>query len=78
MIANSIAGAVRALLIAFAFVALLAPAQAQQPSANAVALAKEIITLKGSAHMFDSVVPNLGRQDEGDAAADQSNRSARI
>jgi hypothetical protein len=59
MIANSIAGAVRALLIAFAFVALLAPAQAQQPSANAVALAKQIITLKGSAHMFDSVVPNL-------------------
>jgi hypothetical protein len=59
MIANSIAGAVRALLIAFAFAALLTPAQAQQPSNNAVALAKQIIALKGSAHMFDSVVPNL-------------------
>ena len=59
MIANSAAGAVRAVLVAFAFVVLLAPAQAQQPSANAVALAKQIITLKGSAHMFDSVVPNL-------------------
>jgi hypothetical protein len=59
MIANSIAGSVRAVLIAFAFIALLAPAQAQQPSASAVALAKEIITLKGSAKMFDPVVPNL-------------------
>jgi hypothetical protein len=59
MIANSIAGAVRAVLLAFAFIALLAPAQAQQPSANAVALAKEIITVKGSAHMFDPVISNL-------------------
>src|SRR4051812_4814829 len=59
MMVNSVAGPVRALLIAFALVALLSPAQAQQPSANAIALAKQIITLKGSAHMFDSVVPNL-------------------
>ncbi len=59
MIANSIAGAARAVLVAFAFIAFLAPAQAQQPSANAIAIAKEIIALKGTAHMFDPVVPNL-------------------
>jgi uncharacterized protein len=59
MIAKSLAGAVRALLVALAFVALQSPASAQQPSANSIALAKEIIALKGSAHMFDSVVPNL-------------------
>jgi uncharacterized protein len=59
MIVNSVARAVRALLIAFAFAALAMPAQAQQPSASAIALAKQIIALKGSAHMFDSVVPNL-------------------
>jgi hypothetical protein len=59
MIANPVTGAVRAVLVAFACIALLAPAQAQQPSANAVALAKEIIALKGSANMFDPVVPNL-------------------
>jgi hypothetical protein len=59
MIADPIAGTVRAILVALAFIALLAPARAQQPSANAVALAKEIITLKGSGNMFDPVVPNL-------------------
>jgi hypothetical protein len=61
MIANSIAGAGRAVLILFAFIALLGPAQAQErePSANAIALAKEIIALKGSTNMFDPVVPNL-------------------
>jgi hypothetical protein len=59
MIVNSIAEAGRAVLMALAFIAFLTPAQAQQTSANAIALAKEIIVLKGSAHMFDPVVPNL-------------------
>jgi hypothetical protein len=59
MIVKSLAGALRALLVAFALAGLMAPAQAQQPSANAISMAKEIINLKGSAHMFDTVVPNL-------------------
>ena len=57
MIANSIAGAVRAVLVAFAFI-WLAPAQAQQPSANAIALAKEIITRR-AAQIYDPVIPSV-------------------
>jgi hypothetical protein len=59
MLTNSFPMAVRAILVAITFIALFAPAQAQQPSANAVALAKEIITVKGSANMFDPILPNL-------------------
>jgi len=59
MLANFFTAAVRAALAAIAFIALLVPAQAQQPSANAIALAKEIITVKGSANMFDPILPNL-------------------
>jgi hypothetical protein len=60
MIANSVARTVCAVLMAFALIALLAPARAQQqPSANAIALAKEIIALKGSANVFDPIIPNL-------------------
>src|SRR5215217_8440082 len=59
MFANFFPAAARAILVVTAFVALLAPAQAQQPSANAIALAKEIITVKGSANMFDPILPNL-------------------
>jgi uncharacterized protein len=59
MFANLFTAAARAILVVTAFAALLAPAQAQQPSANAIALAKEIITVKGSANMFDPILPNL-------------------
>src|SRR3954462_14578997 len=59
MLMNSFTVAVRAILVAITFIALFAPAQAQQPSANAIALAKEIITVKGSANMFDPILPNL-------------------
>ena len=59
MFANLFTAAGRAILVVTAFVALVAPAQAQQPSANAIALAKEIITVKGSANMFDPILPNL-------------------
>ena len=59
MIAHTLA-AVRAGLVAFAVAAVLAPAQAQQPpSANAIALAKEIITVKGAASMYDPMVPGV-------------------
>lgn len=59
MFANLFIAATRAILVAGAFIVLLAPAQAQQPSANAIALAKQIITVKGSANMFDPILPNL-------------------
>src|SRR5829696_7888997 len=59
MLANFFTAAVRAALAAIAFIALLVPAEAQQPSANAISLAKEIITVKGSANMFDPILPNL-------------------
>jgi hypothetical protein len=55
MIANSSIRLVRPVLLALALVALAVPACAQQPSANAIALAKEIITLKGSAGGFNAV-----------------------
>src|SRR2546423_13056317 len=59
MITEPFAAGIRAVFVAMAFVALFTPAQAQQPSANAIALAKEIITAKGSANMFDPILPNL-------------------
>jgi hypothetical protein len=59
MITNSVAGTLRILLIALASIALLAPAQSQQPSASKIAIAKEIITIKGSANIFDPILPNL-------------------
>lgn len=37
----------------------LAPAAAQQPSANAVALAKEMIALKGGNVIFERIVPGV-------------------
>jgi uncharacterized protein len=59
MFAHDFTAQLRAIVVASAFIVLLAPAQAQQPSANAIALAKQIITVKGSANMFDPILPNL-------------------
>src|SRR4051794_5777302 len=59
MMTNAFAVATRALVVAAAFIVLPAPVQAQQPSANAITLAKEIIAVKGSANLFDAVLPNL-------------------
>src|SRR3954469_21292839 len=59
MIANPFAAAVRAIVVAIACMALSVPGRAQQPSANAITLAKEIIAVKGSANLFDAVLPNL-------------------
>ncbi len=56
---NSLAGA-RAALLAFGLIALSLPALAQQqPSANALALAREIIVIKGSGNIFEGIVPNI-------------------
>jgi len=60
MIANAAARAVRAGLLAFALAAVVSSAQAQQqPSANAIALAKEIIALKGGNTIYEPVVPQI-------------------
>jgi hypothetical protein len=59
MIANSLAAIVRAAFAALAIVAVGAQASAQQPSANAIALAKEIITAKGAANIYDPIIPGV-------------------
>lgn len=59
MIASSLAGGARAALLALACISLPVPAVAQQPSANAVALAREIIVVKGSGSIFDGLVPSI-------------------
>ncbi len=43
-------------------VAFVAPASAQQPSAAAVATAKEILVVKGSLTMFEPIVPGVVEQ----------------
>ena len=57
MIAN--ARVVRAGLLALVLAAVASPAPAQQPSANAIALAKEIIAVKGGNNIYDPVVPSI-------------------
>ena len=60
MIAKSLAAVARAALAALAIVAVGAQAFAQQqPSANAIALARDIITAKGAANMYDPIIPGV-------------------
>lgn len=59
MIVHSPVAAIRSVLLAIAVAAFVTPAQAQQPSANAIAMAKEIITVKGSASGFNAVLPRV-------------------
>jgi len=58
MVANVVGRSACAGLLTL-ILAALSPAQAQQPSANALALAKEIIIVKGGSAIFDPVVPAL-------------------
>jgi uncharacterized protein len=58
MVANVVSRSVCAGLLALVLAAL-SPAQAQQPTANALALAKEIIIVKGGSAIYDPVVPAL-------------------
>jgi uncharacterized protein len=58
MLANVVGRSVCAGLLALVLAAL-SPAQAQQPTANALALAKEIIIVKGGSAIYDPVVPAL-------------------
>jgi hypothetical protein len=62
MIINSSVRLLRVALLAFAVTAIAAPARAQQPSANAIAMAKEIIVAKGSATLFNTIGNNVIEQ----------------
>jgi uncharacterized protein len=44
---------------------LAAPAQAQQPSAAAVASARELVELKGAGSMFEPIIVNIVEQTKG-------------
>lgn len=60
MIVQSLVRPVRTLLLVAGVAALVSPAHAQrQPSANAIAMAKEIIAVKGSAKGYNVVVASL-------------------
>jgi len=50
------------LLLALVLAASVGSAHAQQPSANALATAKELITTKGAAAIFDPLVPGVIEQ----------------
>ena len=49
----------RAAALALALLAFSGAAHAQQPSAGAIAAAKELLELKGSTRMFDPLVPGI-------------------
>ena len=72
MIANLFAGAVRTAALAVALAVLPVSAHAQQPSANAVAMAHEILTMKGSAALYETLSWRGDRPGTGDQSADQS------
>ena len=61
MVANVVGRSACAGLLALVLAAL-SPAQAQQPTANALALAKEIIIVKGGTAIYDPVVPGIVNQ----------------
>jgi len=61
MVANVVGRSACAGLLALVLAAL-SPVQAQQPSANAIALAKEIILVKGGNAIYDPVIPQIVNQ----------------
>ena len=58
MVANVVSRSACAGFLALVLAAL-SPAQAQQPTANALALAKEIIIVKGGNAIYEPVVPGI-------------------
>jgi len=58
MIATAVTRFIGAGVLALVLAAV-SPAQAQQPSANAIALAKEIITAKGGTSLYEPLVPQI-------------------
>jgi hypothetical protein len=59
MFAFPAAQQVRAAMLGLALSSFVATAQAQQPSASAMAIAQELITVKGAAALFDPLVPGI-------------------
>src|ERR1043166_6140623 len=59
MIANVVAWAYRGCVLALAITTLSWPAQAQQPSPNAILLAKEIIIVKGANKIYEPVIAEV-------------------
>jgi len=64
MVANVVGRSACAGLLALVLAAI-SPAQAQQPTANALALAKEIIIVKGGNAIYEPVVPQVVEQARG-------------
>jgi hypothetical protein len=59
---HQLARVARGTAVALIVAIFAAPAPAQQPSPSAVALAKELIVLKGSTQLWDAVVPGVIEQ----------------
>jgi hypothetical protein len=55
-------GQVRAMVLALVVLAGVSPASAQQPSAAAVAMAREIIAIKGATEVFNPIVAGVVEQ----------------
>lgn len=55
-------GAKRAAIVAAVLFACAAPVHAQQPSAAAIASAKEVMVMKGASKMFDALIPGVIEQ----------------
>jgi uncharacterized protein len=59
MISNKLAAPLRTALVVMALAGLAVPAQAAQPTAAAISMARQIIVLKGAAQMFHPIVANV-------------------
>ena len=62
MFVHPTAAAIRSALVALGLIVLAVSAEAQQPTAAGVSMAKELITLKGAATMYDPVVRGVVEQ----------------
>ncbi len=65
MMAHKLARGVRAADVGFSLAMSIGLASAQEPSPSAMALAKELIVLKGSTQLWDAVVPGVIEQAKG-------------
>jgi hypothetical protein len=62
---NIVTWSTRAATIALAILAFVSVARAQEPTANAVATARELIELKGASGMWEPVIPGLVQRAKG-------------
>jgi uncharacterized protein len=59
MSAFPMTGPVRAVVVALALIVWAPSVQAQQPSANAMSMARELITIKGGIGLYDAIIPGV-------------------